>query len=140
VTRFLLDTNIISNVMKPSPSDSLMAWLSDQIDQRLFIASLNVAEIYRGVLEKTAGARRKRLEQWFASTEGPQAKFGGHVLPFDEKSAMIWARLMEDGKVQGQPRSPLDTVIASIAVAHDCVVVTDNVKDFHGVKSMNPMR
>jgi predicted nucleic acid-binding protein len=58
VTRYLLDTNIISNVTKPEPSESLIAWLSQQADEDMFIASLTVAEIWFGVLEKPAGKKR----------------------------------------------------------------------------------
>jgi toxin FitB len=56
--RYLLDTNILSNVTKPKPSELLVAWLAERIDQDLFIGSLTVAEIRRGVLEKPAGKRR----------------------------------------------------------------------------------
>ena len=138
--RYLLDTNIISNIVKPVPSESLMAWMAEQIDQDLYIASLTVAEIRRGVLEKPAGKRRDRLEIWFFSPEGPQALFAGRILPFDEKAGLIWARLMADGKAKGQPRSALDAIIAAVAEANSCVVVTDNEKDFAGIEVLNPMR
>jgi predicted nucleic acid-binding protein len=69
--RFLLDTNIISNVTKPTPSEGLMAWMADQSDEDLYISSLTVAEIHRGVLEMPAGRRRRELEAWFAGPEGP---------------------------------------------------------------------
>ena len=59
--RFLLDTNIISNVIKPIPPEALLAWMAGQTDDDLFITSLTVAEIYRGVLEKPAGRRRTNL-------------------------------------------------------------------------------
>lgn len=140
MTRYLLDTNIISNVIKPEPSDSLLAWMGAQKDDDLFIASLTVAEIRRGILEKPRGKKRSSLEAWFAGPEGPQALFGGRVLSFDEKAALIWASLMADGKVKGRPRSALDTIIAAIAEANDCVVVTDNEKDFAGLQVVNPIR
>jgi hypothetical protein len=60
--------------------------------------------------------------------------------PFDEKAGLVWAILMADGKTRGRPRSALDTIIAAIAKANDCVVVTDNEKDFEGVEFINPMR
>ncbi len=138
--RYLLDTNILSNITKPVPSESLIAWMAEQADQDLFIASLTVAEIRRGVLEKPEGRRRTQLETWFAGPEGPQALFAGRVLPFDEKAALIWARLMADGKARGQTRSGFDTIIAAVAEAHGCVVVTDNEKDFAGIEIVNPMR
>jgi hypothetical protein len=138
--RFLLDTNIISNVTRPAPSAALLEWMAGQADQDLYISALTVAEICRGVLEKPAGKRRLALEQWFSGPEGPQALFAGRVLPFDEKAGLAWARLMADGKTQGRPRSALDTIIAAIAMANDCVVVTDNERDFAGVETINPLR
>jgi toxin FitB len=138
--RYLLDTNVISNIVKPSPSDPLTAWMAEQNDEDLFISSLTVAEIRRGVLEKPAGRRRDRLEAWFSGPEGPQALFAGRVLPFDEGAALIWARLMADGKAKGKPRSALDTIIAAVAEANGCVVVTDNERDFAGVRTLNPLK
>lgn len=138
--RYLLDTNIISKVTKPSPPESLLAWMADQNDEDLYIASLTVAEIRRGILDKPAGKRRNDLEDWFGGPEGPQALFAGRVLSFDEPAALIWARFMADGKAVGRSRSAFDTIIAAIAEANGCVVVTDNEKDFAGVEIVNPMR
>jgi hypothetical protein len=140
VTRYLLDTNIISNVTKPAPSEPLIAWLSKQADEDLFIASLTVAEIWFGVLEKPAGKKRAQLERWFAGPEGPQSLFAGRVLPFDEKAGLIWARLMAEGTKAGRPRSALDMILAAVAEANHCIVVTDNERDFTGLKFINPLR
>jgi predicted nucleic acid-binding protein len=140
VNRYLLDTNIISNVTKPTPSEPLLAWMAEQIDENLFIASLTVAEIRRGVLEKPAGRKRDQLEAWFSGSEGPSALFAGRVLSFDEKATLIWGRLMAEGTAKGRPRSGLDTIIAAIAEANDCIVVTDNEKDFADIKIVNPLR
>jgi toxin FitB len=140
VTRYLLDTNIISNVTKPSPSKALLAWMAERVDNDLFISALTVAEIRRGLLEKPKGKKRALLEAWFSGPEGPQALFADRVLPFDENAALIWARLMADGTARGRPRSALDMIVAAVAEANDCVVVTDNEKDFAGLKFVNPLR
>jgi predicted nucleic acid-binding protein len=140
VSRGLLDTNIISNVTKPAPSEDLVAWMAEQADEDLFISAMTVAEIRRGILEKPDGKKRRELERWFSGPEGPQALFAGRVLPFDEKASLIWARLMADGTAKGQPRSPLDMIIAAIAEANACVIVTENEKHFAGLKIINPMR
>lgn len=138
--RSLLDTNIISNVTKPAPSDSLLVWMAEQPDEDLFISAMTVAEIRRGILEKPAGRKRRELERWFSGPDGPQTLFAGRVLPFDEKASLVWARLMADGTAKGRPRSPLDMIIAAIAEANDCVVVTENESHFAGLKVFNPMR
>jgi predicted nucleic acid-binding protein len=140
VTRYLLDTNVLSNATKAAPSQSLLDWMGAQADQDLFIASLTVAEIRRGVLEKPAGKKRRELEQWFSGPDGPQALFAGRVLAFDENAALVWARLMAEGTAAGKPRSALDMVIAAVAETNDCVVVTDNERHFPGVEIFNPMR
>ena len=138
--RYLLDTNIISNIVKASPSESLLAWMAEQADDDLCISSLTVAEIRRGVLEMPAGKRRDQLETWFFGPQGPQGLFAGRVLPFDEKAGLIWARLMADGKAAGRPRSALDMIIAAVAEANDCLVVTDNERDFAAIDIVNPLR
>lgn len=138
--RYLLDTNIISNFTKPEPSESLIAWMAEQSDKDLFIASLTVAEIRRGILEKPAGKRRDQLDAWFSGPQGPQALFAGRVLPFDEKAGLAWAELMAAGKLSGRPRSVLDAIIAATATANDCIVVTDNERDFAGIEIVNPIR
>ena len=138
--RYLLDTNIISNVIKAEPSESLLGWMADQSDEDLFIASLTVAEIQRGILEKPAGKKRNKLEAWFSGPDGPPALFAGRVLAFDEKAGLIWASLMAEGKKKGRPRSALDMIIAAVAEANGCTIVTDNEKDFAGIEVFNPLR
>ncbi len=140
MTRYLLDTNIISNAVKPAPSPALAAWMSAQADEDLFISAITLAEIRRGVLERPSGRKRRELEDWFSGRSGPPALFAGRVLPFDEMAAMAWARLMAEGTARGRPRSAIDMMIVAIAEANDCVVVTDNEKDFAGLTIVNPLR
>jgi len=140
VTRYLLDTNIISDATKPVPSEPLLNWLAEQADGDLFISSLTIAEIRRGILEKPAGRKRDQLEAWFSGPEGPSTLFAGRILPFDEEAALTWARLMAEGTAKGKPRSALDAMIAAIALANGCIVVTGNEKDFAGIEIFNPAR
>jgi hypothetical protein len=138
--RYLLDTNIISNVVRPEPSPALMAWLEAQADDDLYLASLTIAEIKRGILEKPKGRKRDALDAWFNGPEGPQALFAGRILPFDERAALYWAELMAQGKTRGRPRSALDMIIAAIAQTNGCIVVTANERDFADIEVLNPMR
>ena len=140
MSRYLLDTNIISDAIKPFPSQSLVAWMLEQPNEDLFIASVTLAEVWRGILEKPAGRRRRILEGWFRGTQGPQMVFAGRILLFDEKAGLVWGRLMAEGTKAGRPRSALDMILAAIAEANDCIVVTDNEKHFAGLKFINPMR
>ena len=140
MTRYLLDTNIISEVTRPQPSQALLEWLADQADDTLFISALSLAEIWRGILEKPPGKKRRELDDWFSGPEGPQALFRGRLLAFDERAALVWGRLMSEGTAAGKPRSALDMVVAAIAEANGCILVTDNEKHFPGVTVVNPLR
>jgi predicted nucleic acid-binding protein len=73
--RYPFDTDILSNITKPSPSELLLVWMAEQNEDDLYISSLTVAEIRRGLLEKPAGKRRDQLEPWFRRPEGPRALF-----------------------------------------------------------------
>jgi predicted nucleic acid-binding protein len=140
VSRYLLDTNILSNPSKAAPSLPVAAWLGEQADDILFIASLSVAEIWLGVQEKPAGKKRAELERWFAGPNGPQAVFAGRVLPFDTRAGLIWGRLMAEETKAGHSRSAMDMIFAAVAEANDCILVMDNEKHFAGLKFFNPMR
>jgi len=140
VTRYLLDTNIISNVTKPLPFEPLLEWMAEQTDESLFISSLSLAEIWRGILEKPAGKKRRELKEWFSGTEGPQTLFRGRVLPFDENAVLTGGRLMAVGNTTGRPPSALDMVIAAIAQSNDCVLVTDNERHLPEIDLLNPLR
>ena len=138
--RYLLDTVIISEATKLRPSSALIGWLSEQVDTDLFISTLTIAEIRRGILEKKPGRKRRDLEAWFQGAEGPQALFRGRVLPFDERAAMEWGRIMAEGTAAGRPRSALDMIIAATALANECVVVTANERHFQdAVELLNPL-
>lgn len=140
MTRYLLDTNIISNITKATPSETLVSWMAERANKDLFISALTIGDIRRGILEKPNGRKRRELEAWFAGPDGPPALFAGRVLPFDGKAALFWARLMAEGTAARRPRSPLDMIVAAVAQANDCVVVTDNEKDFAGLAIINPLR
>ena len=140
MNRYLLDTNVLSNVIKPTPSPSLVAWMAEQDDEDLFISAWTLAEIWCGVLSKPTGKKRRELEKWFSGPAGPPTLFGGRILPFDDRAGLIWGRLMSEGARTGRPRSPLDMIVAAIAEANNCLVVTDNDAHFTGVKTINPVR
>lgn len=104
-----------------------------------FIASRALAEIRRGVLDKSPGKRRDQLDQWFRGPQGPQALFAGRIPPFDKKARLASGELMADAIVGGRPPSGLDTIIAAIATARERLIVTDNERDFPGAEA-NPIR
>lgn len=140
MTRYLLDTNIISNALKPAPAPSLAEWMAEQSNDQLFIASMTVGELQRGILVLPPGRKRTAIQNWLDGPEGLLGLFQDRVLSFDTLAALAWATLMADGRRAGRPRSPLDMILAAIARIHDCTIVTDNERDFEGLSYVNPMR
>ncbi|MEF0943253.1 PIN domain-containing protein [Rhizobium sp. BR 362] len=140
MTRYLLDNNVISNTVKPEPAPGLAGWFQAQIDDDLFIAAFTIAEIQRRILIKPAGRKRDDLETWFLGAQGPLAYFAGRILPFDESAALIWAQLMAEGRAAGRQRDPMEMLIASVAIANECTIATDNEADFWGLDIVNPLR
>lgn len=140
MTRYLLDTSVIGDITRSSPPPALLDWVAAQADEDLYIASLSVLEIWRAVLATSADAKGMQLRQWLTGADGPEALFAGRILPFDDRAGRIWARLMLQGLAEGQRRSGLDMMVAAIAEAHDCVVVTSNETAFAGLPTVNPLR
>ena len=140
MTRYLLDTNIISYVFRERCPEALAVWFSAQRDENMFISALTVGEVWEGVLRLRQGRKREMLKSWLEGPGGLQSLFKGRVLDFNEGAAVIWANLMADGRAAGRTRPAVDTMIAAVAQANGCFVVTDNVKDFWGVSVINPLR
>ena len=141
MTRYLLDTNVISEATKLEPSPTLLNWIEQQQSADLFIATFTLAEIKRGILATPQGRKRRELENWFTGPEGPLALFRGRILAFDQAAADEWARIMVEGSRRGQPRSGLDMIIAATAAANQCIVATLNERHFRGVVDLvNPLR
>ena len=139
MTRYLLGTNIVSELAKPVLPASLQEWMAVQKDDSLFIASLAVAELHRGILQLPDGRKREQLAKWFAGPGGPQNLFAERILAFDKVAALIWGRLMAERTLAGRPRSGLDMIVAAVAEANDCIVVAANEKYFAGVPFINPL-
>lgn len=138
---YLLDTNVISDAIKPRPQEASVQWLGSRSERQLFLSATTVGEIKRGILELPSGRKRQALEQWYAGPDGPRAKFGARILAFDYSTAEVWASLIADGRRKGRPRNAIDMMIAATALTHDCSLVTFNERDFEGVVDVvNPLK
>jgi predicted nucleic acid-binding protein len=140
VTRYLLDTNILNHVIKSTAPAALAAWLDEQPDESLYICSMNLAEIWNGILQLAAGEKRSEQEGWFSGPRGPRVVFGGRVLKFDDNAALVWARLMSERGAAGLPCAPIDMIYAAIAEANGCILVTDDEERFTGLNAFNPTK
>jgi toxin FitB len=124
----VLDTNIISEVMRPQPDKNVIAWLNQYSDGQLFITATTLAEIYYGLEILPDGLRKQNLQQRFDYfiAQGFEQK----ILFFDAKAAVVYAQIMGQSKRMGQPMSFADAQIAAITQVHHFSLATRNVKDF----------
>lgn len=134
----VVDTNVISEVMRPQPSPVVLDWLNTQDSNLLFITTVTLAEIGYGLRVLPDGLRRRQLQTRFEQFIA-QA-FEERVLDFTAPAAHAYAEIMGHRKEAGRAMSLLDGQIASIARAHGFAVATRNIKDFEdcGIELINP--
>ena len=124
----LLDTNIISEMMKQSPNTQVLDWFNQQKSTALFISTITIAEISYGLHALPNGKRRQYLEEAFHQVL--HVGFKHRILSFDETAARLYGKLMANRKAIGKPLSAPDGQIAAIASAHAFVLATRNHRDF----------
>ncbi len=134
----LVDTNLLSELMKPAPNERVMRWFADQPASGLYTTSIAQAEILHGVMLLPAGRRRNAIE--VAAEAMFKEDFGGRILPFASDAAQPYARIAADRRRAGRPISQFDAQIAAIARATGAAIATRNVTDFEGcgVKVIDP--
>jgi len=134
----VLDTSVISEALKPAPSDAVLRWLAVQEPSTIFMTAVTQAEILYGVESLPVGKRRARLltaiEAMFA------AEFEGRILPFDDDAALAFARIAAGRNAAGRPISQFDAMIAAIAHSRRATVATRNIAHFErcGIQLVNP--
>ena len=134
----VLDTNVLSELLKPHPDEQVMRWIEHQSPQQLFTTAISRAEILYGIQLLPKGQRRQKLTD--AAKAIFDEDFADHVLPFDSLAADRYADIASKRKAQGKPISQFDAIIASIAAAHSARLATRNVRDFEacGISIENP--
>ncbi len=126
----ILDTNVLSELLRPVPRAGVLQWLESQPRSQLFTTTITQAEIMYGVALLPKSARREKLTQ---ATRGIFAEdFEEKILPFDSRAADLYAHIAAQRKSSGRPLSQFDAMIAAITLAHQARLVTRNGRDFAG--------
>ena len=135
---FVLDTNVVSEMMKECPDADVLAWLDSQITETLFITAVTEAEIRTGIAILPDGQRRRLLND--AAERAFGVYFTDRILSFDSAAAQFYALIAADRKAAGRPISQADCQIAAIARSRGSAVATRNVDDFAGcgIEVLNP--
>lgn len=134
----VLDTNVVSELMRPTPDAAVLAWLNNQAADTLWLNSVVVSELLYGLARMPDGKRRAQLAQ--AVQAMLDEDFSSRVLSFDLEAAVVYADLVATRERQGLPIDVADAQIASICIAHGAALATRNTKHFDGLglTLMNP--
>lgn len=133
----VLDTNVVSEAMKPEPQPVLRAWLDNQAAETLYLSSVTVAELLFGIAALPAGKRKNRLTE---AVEGLLALFHDRVLPFDTDAARHYAELAILARTSGRGFPTPDGYIAAIAASRGFIVASRDTAPYTaaGVTVINP--
>lgn len=134
----LLDTNVISELLRPSPDPAVLAWVSAQDAETLYVTAVTEAELRYGVAVLPQGRRKAALSALVDTVL--REDFAGRVLPFDAPAAACYAEIGAARKAAGQPISQFDCQIAAIARASAMTLATRNRRDFEdcGIEVIDP--
>lgn len=135
---FLIDTNVISELMRATPAPSVLNWFSTQDPSTLYLSAVTEAELRTGIAILPAGKRREGLRAALNATIVED--FEGRILPFDTDAAKTYAKIAAGRRSEGRPIADADCQIAAIARATGMPVVTRNTRDFEGcgIDMINP--
>ncbi|GGM93283.1 ribonuclease VapC [Thermus composti] len=130
----LLDTNVLSEFIRPQPAEQVVAWLDRQNPEEVWVSAISRAEMELGLALMPEGKRKAALVK--AVRAMFEEDFAGRCLPFDEVAAVHYGRIVADRQREVRPISVEDAQIAAIALAHGMVLATRNLADFSGIEGL----
>ena len=132
---YLIDTNVVSELVRPQPHTAVLDWFAATPDDALYLSALTLGEIRKGVEKLTDATRREKLRVWME--HDLRHWFGPHILPVGAEVADRWGRLLAQ---MGRPVPVVDSLLAATALHHGLRLVTRNVRDFDypGLEVINP--
>jgi toxin FitB len=127
VSAFLLDTNVISELIKPKPEPNVTTWIDGTDEELLFLSALTLGEIRKGVVLLPRSARRTALEAWL--TKELPLRFSGRILSIDQEVADRWGHLSALATAKGVHVGVIDGLLAATAIQHNLTLVTRDTRD-----------
>ena len=135
--KFILDTNVLSDLTKPEPDNNVLEWFNNCPENKMYICSITLGEIETGISSLDPGKKKNQLILWFGNL---QNSFKSRILTVDETTAIRWGEIRGNLKRKGIKIPVIDGLIAAAAIANNAVLVTRNTKDFDfpGIEILNP--
>lgn len=136
--KYLLDTCVISEMVKQRPDPQVVEWLKRQDPDSLYLSFVTVGEIKKGIAKRGGDARALKLEKWLQTTI--LGTFSDRILPVERNVSLEWGRICGEAERIGRKRPAVDALIAATAFVHKMKLVTRNVDDMAGmgVSILNP--
>jgi predicted nucleic acid-binding protein len=131
---FLLDTNVLSEPVKPAPNAKLVQWLADH-DDEVVVSVLTLGEIVKGIQMMAVGKRRRQMETWLADIEQWAT---GRLLPVDAAVMREWGAYCAKQSKRGRVLDVMDSLLAATALTHGLTLASRNLVDFPDVPGVNP--
>ena len=135
---WLLDTCIVSELVRPKPAASVVGWINERDEGDLFLSVITIGELEKGIARLADSARRKALEQWVRIELAE--RFSGRLLGIDAAVAARWGAFVGKSESRGEPLPVIDSLIAATSLQHELTVVTRNTGDLErcGARCFNP--
>ena len=136
--KYLLDTCVVSELIKKSPNAKVVSWLQHQDEADLYLSVLTFAEIEKGIAKAPSQAHKQKLRAWL--DDDLRRRFDGRIIPVDLQAAIKWGAVQGGLEKQGKMMPVMDSLIAISALVYNCTVVTRNTSDMvhSGVELLDP--
>lgn len=135
---FLLDTCILSEFTRHQPSESVIHWMDQIKEERLFLSVISIGEIQHGIGKLPESLRKTKLSGWL--NNDLLQRFNQRILPLDTQTLLVWGSLVARLEKAGNPVPVIDSLLAATALQYSLIMVTRNVSDFlpSGIQVINP--
>ena len=136
--KYLLDTCVISEIIKPKPDKNVISWVQDQDESCLYLSVLTFGEIEKGIEKAQDKPRKRKLQLWVE--QDLKQRFINRIIAIDLDISVRWGAIQGQAELVGKPMPVIDGLIAVSGLVHDCVVVTRNIADMEqsSVELLNP--
>jgi predicted nucleic acid-binding protein len=136
--KYLLDTCVISEIIRPKPSSKITKWIKNEDESNFFLSVLTIGELHKGIEKLTESKRKRELHNWVENDL--KERFWSRIIDIDVQTAMVWGKIQGMAESIGRPMPAVDSLIAATGITHNLTVVTRNISDMKesGASLFNP--
>lgn len=136
--KYLLDTCVISEIIRPQPSINVTKWIKKEDENNFYISVLTIGELHKGIEKLDESERKEELHNWVENDL--KERFWTRIIDIDQQTAVAWGKIQGIAERVGKPMPAIDSLIAATGITHHLTVVTRNTSDMEesGVALLNP--